>query len=684
MKRAALFIGVNRYDDPEINNLDCAEYDATELYGFFKHRAGYDDVRNLLSPDSDLLLDTAHDMAAGLAPDDLFLLFFAGHGVEYEGRHLLLCPKARYSRLKYHQHAVPLDLIKQETTRKGLHRILILDACRTDLLRGERGGGAGLRDVKCLREMVSAEPAGGGSLAIICSCDEGQQSREIAQCRQGVFSLALLQTLQERLENGDAVTLSDQVEEILSQKMAALARNYGFTIDQRPWIQKSGATPALVAPSSRLGEITSEPIAETPPVTQIIPVKNKKIPKQPSEDTSIPTADKEKSAHLSPALLEFRERVLGNRIQRIKRLAFDALFCLDNLEKPTDKDQAVSLLEHSTKAMALSPNWHFCVFLDLNRIVRIHLFKQLPDAVEGRFSRMDGAKEIQRGPVKYSYGSVEDKTSFFLRAAYIYALIFKERNKTAEALERASRSADSVYDATNIALAFYDLLGDGNKAARLWQDAYAKAASASEYVTLAQYTCVLPSDKIDPDDLLKKAERLAKAKSDFIDVAEGYFRITGDVAASKRMLEKAITRLETGDLIFMADLIKNFYDAGDFQFATSVIEKFESIGFPDTLPGFHAMQLALLWFDNLDNTNRAVSVLRKAEDFIKRAEGNNKGIFDDISWGYLGQAYFFMGEQKKGRELFRYVASRITSDIERKTLEKKLRSCREDPEEYIR
>ena len=51
MKRTALFVGVNRYEDPEINPLQFAESDATELYAFFKHRAGYDDVRNLLRPD---------------------------------------------------------------------------------------------------------------------------------------------------------------------------------------------------------------------------------------------------------------------------------------------------------------------------------------------------------------------------------------------------------------------------------------------------------------------------------------------------------------------------------------------------------------------------------------------------------------------------------------------------------
>ena len=53
MKRAALFVGVNRYEDLEINPLECAESDATELYAFFKHKAEYHDVRHLLGPDND-------------------------------------------------------------------------------------------------------------------------------------------------------------------------------------------------------------------------------------------------------------------------------------------------------------------------------------------------------------------------------------------------------------------------------------------------------------------------------------------------------------------------------------------------------------------------------------------------------------------------------------------------------
>ncbi len=247
MKRSALFIGVNRYEDPEINPLQFAESDATELYAFFKHRAGYDDVRHLLSPDSDELLDTAHDMAASLAPDDLFLFFFAGHGVEYEGRHLLLCPKARYGRLKYLQHAVPLDLLKQETAHTGLHRVLILDACRTDLLKGHRGVSDGLRDVKCMREVVTSEPASAGSLAILCSCDEGQQAREVPQLRQGLFTRALLNVFEGAHRQSTSLILSDDLESNLFVTMRDLSSNLSMTTDQRPWIQKSGKLPVFLS-----------------------------------------------------------------------------------------------------------------------------------------------------------------------------------------------------------------------------------------------------------------------------------------------------------------------------------------------------------------------------------------------------------------------------------------------------
>lgn len=52
MRRTALFVGINHYEDPEIWDLDYAEEDAIELYGLFRHWLGFDRVGRLRGPSS--------------------------------------------------------------------------------------------------------------------------------------------------------------------------------------------------------------------------------------------------------------------------------------------------------------------------------------------------------------------------------------------------------------------------------------------------------------------------------------------------------------------------------------------------------------------------------------------------------------------------------------------------------
>lgn len=294
MKRAALFIGVNRYEDPEINPLEFAEADATELYAFFKHRAGYDDVRHLLSPDSDLLLDTAHGMATGLAPDDLFLIFFAGHGVEHDGKHLLLCPRSKFSRLKYQQHVVPLELLKVETAKEGLHRVLILDACRSHLLKGERDAtGSGLRDVSAIRRVAELHSTQEGALAILCSCDEGQQAREISPLRQGLFTHALLNVSRRALQDSVDLILGEEMEHAIARDMQETALQYSFTVNQRPWIQRSGQLPPLIVGTEKGGGVqkASPTSSAIPSIEQVLP-----------EEESLPTPKRTTAPEVSTVL----------------------------------------------------------------------------------------------------------------------------------------------------------------------------------------------------------------------------------------------------------------------------------------------------------------------------------------------------------------------------------------------
>lgn len=246
MKRVALCVGVNRYQDAGINSLDYAEADATEVYAFLKRSAGYAEVRHLAGSDADQVLDEARALVAVLEPGDLFVFFFAGHGYEFQGRHLLLCPKARLSRLQYFHHTVPVDLLKQETAQPGVHRVFMLDACRSELLK-ERGASSGMRGAPELRELAAAPAAQeAGAFTLLCACDEGQQAREVAELRQGLFSRALLEELETALQGEIELRLDGRWESALAERMNRLAGRFGPPTLQRPWIQHSGTPPILM------------------------------------------------------------------------------------------------------------------------------------------------------------------------------------------------------------------------------------------------------------------------------------------------------------------------------------------------------------------------------------------------------------------------------------------------------
>ena len=235
-------------------DLSCAENDCITLHGFLRFAARYDTVHLLRAPSSGQVLDAAADITQHLDDGDLFLFYFAGHGVEHDGRHLLLCPKVRYFRLSYMQELVPVDLLRQETDRRGLSRAFILDACRSSLLRTRGSEGVGPGGGRALRDVVADAPVpAGGALAILCSCGEGERAGEIAGKGQGLFSAALLETLRAALDRGLAVTLSDDLETALSLRMAALAREHGLRPGQRPWIQRSGPPPVLIPGAEEAG-----------------------------------------------------------------------------------------------------------------------------------------------------------------------------------------------------------------------------------------------------------------------------------------------------------------------------------------------------------------------------------------------------------------------------------------------
>ncbi len=253
-RRAAIIVGVNRYDqDSGIRPLEYAVDDCTQLHGFLQYRAGYDTTRLLLEPNKAQVLEAFEQVTATLGPGDLLVFFFAGHGVEFNGKHLLLCRPARLSRLRHFDEVIPVEQVRDETAKPGLHRLIILDSCRSDLLH-TRGapGGEGLKGEKHLRDIVARmsqeREVDAGSVAVLCSCPENAQALELPAVRQGLFTAAFLEEMQEAVQCGGELKLSDTFIESLSQRMARLAREHGQNDwKQRPWVQWSGVMPAMIA-----------------------------------------------------------------------------------------------------------------------------------------------------------------------------------------------------------------------------------------------------------------------------------------------------------------------------------------------------------------------------------------------------------------------------------------------------
>src|SRR5215469_6699206 len=99
-KRYALLLGVNEYRDPEIQPLAAAKADALAMYVFLLTRLRFDRAQLVEGEQASQLLDLVEKWASELGPNDLLVVYYAGHGYEVNHKHFLLTPADRLNRLK--------------------------------------------------------------------------------------------------------------------------------------------------------------------------------------------------------------------------------------------------------------------------------------------------------------------------------------------------------------------------------------------------------------------------------------------------------------------------------------------------------------------------------------------------------------------------------------------------------
>jgi len=250
LKKHALLVGVEDYRDRMISRLNFAHADASALAERLAGRCGFDTIRLLVDESGEKepllvnIVTAIRDIASELRSDDLFLFFFAGHGVEKDGHGYLL---ASDSLQAYPEHSsLSLELLRKTFAHlSASERILLLDACRNspDAGRADAANCMGdviSRDIASAARSRSASGTSGTTTALLSACRSGQRAYEWPDKGHGVFTHYLVEGLDGAAWQGEELEFDRLAEYAANQVRQWAVNTPGLPIPQEPWFEKFG------------------------------------------------------------------------------------------------------------------------------------------------------------------------------------------------------------------------------------------------------------------------------------------------------------------------------------------------------------------------------------------------------------------------------------------------------------
>lgn len=248
MKKYALVVGISQYADPEITDLSFAARDAEEVGQCLVEVCGFDEVRTLASggdyePDHVNVVDALCNLAPLLSQDDLFLFYFAGHGIEAKSGARLLTSN---SRIRMPELAsVSMEVLSDCLSRiECADRVLILDACRNDPRKG-MGDEDNLLTSGFSRDiMAMAETPVEGVVPTTCvlfSCRPGERAYEWPDMQHGAFSHYLLEGLRGAAADGSGRITVQGLGQYVESQVPRWAKKARTPRPQTPWGEQKGS-----------------------------------------------------------------------------------------------------------------------------------------------------------------------------------------------------------------------------------------------------------------------------------------------------------------------------------------------------------------------------------------------------------------------------------------------------------
>jgi hypothetical protein len=177
-----------------------------------------------LTPDRNNVLQTIDKIAKNSKPEDVLLIFFAGHGeVNKDKQLILLTADASKEQAPNYVGITMKELLEKLTTVPAGKRILLLDACHSGAAINELN----IKDIAGLRDGEDAEKqsqrlkelenlASKSGLSIITASSSDQKALELPQYEHGLMTYALLTTMMNEpsvLDKDNNLQLEDWLRE---------------------------------------------------------------------------------------------------------------------------------------------------------------------------------------------------------------------------------------------------------------------------------------------------------------------------------------------------------------------------------------------------------------------------------------------------------------------------------------
>lgn len=244
-ERWALIVGIDQYSSDIITPLKGAERDAHALRDMLVKYARFpsDNIFCLTSndranmPNLGNIVTKLDYIASKAKPGDVFLFFFAGHGVSLNSQNYLLVYESDIRSFLLPKTALSVEELNQYLSEiQSGNTILILDACRNNPSAG-RGDEDNLMSDSFVKSVTGIR-----FRSTIYACDTGQRAYEWPGRDRGFFSLTLENALSGKADdnNDGNVTLNEMGSYLADRVPDLVKRELGRAKTQVPRIDISG------------------------------------------------------------------------------------------------------------------------------------------------------------------------------------------------------------------------------------------------------------------------------------------------------------------------------------------------------------------------------------------------------------------------------------------------------------